>query len=150
MRKHWIGAALSFGFLMCLTGCGGDDDRESDNDVPAVTSSANSTVAPTSAPGESAAADLYGSWLTELADGSNLRLTLQEGTYRASSPGGTGFGQIAVRGDEIEFLDSNYCPGERGLYRWSVEDGTLSFTPLGQDPCGRVDFLVGTTYERLP
>jgi hypothetical protein len=68
--------------------------------------------------------------------------------YSVQAADGTGAGRIFVEGDRITFSNSNRCDGT-GTYIWSIEDGRLGFTLEGEDPCGRVDFLLRATFGRV-
>ena len=57
-------------------------------------------------------------------------------------------GKIAVQGDQIA-LDSNILCKGTGTYRWSLHEGSLTFTSIEPDPCGgRSAALDGFTYTR--
>lgn len=101
------------------------------------------TIAPDAAP-----AEMRGVWTLEFPE-ETLQLVLQRTSYQARVQGTTetGSGRISVEGDTIEFYASDRCaedPG--GTYTWVIEDGTLTFTLVGQDPCGRKGFLDGFSY----
>jgi hypothetical protein len=121
----------------------------------AATSTPTPTVPPTASPSPTpvenpAPAELHGLWETEFdvpgsANGT-ATMTLSEGRYLINTMGLPIVGSIAVRGDEIEFFDSDACDG-RGTYRWSLEDGALTFT-LIRDGCpGRKQLLDGATFR---
>lgn len=101
-------------------------------------------MAPDAAPTE-----LHGSWVTDLGQGETLRLSLRGTSYTAQVVGtpDSGNGKISVEGDTIKFSDSDRCPDDPGgTYTWNIEDGILTFTLIGEDPCGRTGFLVGHAF----
>lgn len=62
-------------------------------------------------------------------------------------------GSVVVNGDEIDFFSGSGCgiplPGGIGRYRWTLQDdGSVHFTALSHDPCGRVDILDNATWTR--
>ena len=46
-------------------------------------------------------------------------------------------GKIVVQGDDIVFYSSLLCKGT-GTYRWSLHEGSLTFTSIELDPAGAV------------
>jgi hypothetical protein len=143
---------------LLLIGCGADAPGESDLTGPggptaAPQESASATPAP-SLPGRSedaaagaAPSDLAGTWRRSF-EGAPLLLTLHDTGYFVQAAGGAGAGRIFVEGDRITFSDSNRCEGT-GTYTWRIEEERLRFTLLGDDPCGRVDFLLRATFGRV-
>lgn len=102
------------------------------------------TIAPDAAP-----AEMRGVWTLQLSPEETLQLVLQRTSYQAGVQGTpeTGSGRISVEGDTIEFYASDRCPQDPGgTYTWVIEDGTLTFKLVGQDPCGRKGFLDGFSY----
>lgn len=109
--------------------------------ITTTTQEPTTTIAPDAAPPE-----LRGVWRTEF-QGETLHLTLQRRSYSVRLPPETGSGGISVEGDTIEFHSSERCMGDPGgTYTWVIEDGNLTFTLVGQDPCGRAAFLSGRSY----
>ena len=86
--------------------------------------------------------DLFGTWRTTLA-GEPLSLNITESTYRIVRGANAANGSVAVSGDQIEFFDSDLCPGT-GTYRWAIdESGALSLSPTATEPCpGRAEALL--------
>jgi hypothetical protein len=81
-----------------------------------------------------------------------VRLTVGEGTYRASRGGGAGGGQIVVKGNEIDFFSSAICglylPEGVGRYGWRIRGKMLHLDAIGKDPCGgRAAGLDGVTFK---
>ena len=112
--------------------------------------------APAPAPSPPAASDLapaalQGTWTTVLQGSSQLvTLVLNDRTYRITRGSDGAAGSIAVRGDQIEFSNSNACNGT-GPYRWSITGSSLQLVgnPIGSDPCsGRAEVLDGYTYTK--
>jgi hypothetical protein len=89
---------------------------------------------------------LQGEWQT--TNGDPATLTILRTSYQVRRGGGFGRGNISVDGQEIVFSGSELCEGS-GTYEWQIEDGTLTFTPLDDDPCGgRTAVLIDRVYER--
>lgn len=110
-----------------------------------VTTSTSRSLPPDAVPPE-----LSGTWETEMVDGHRIHLFLRENRYTAQvvrTPD-SGNGKVSVNGDTITFSDSDRCPGDPGgTYSWVIENGELSFTLIGTDPCGRNGaFLNGFTF----
>lgn len=120
---------------------------------PTTTLGVTTTLEPTTTiAADAAPPELRGIWETELNAEETLVLTLRGTTYQANIQGSpeTGTGRISVEGDTIEFFGSDRCPGDPGgTYTWVVEDENLTFTPVGEDPCGRNGFIPGQTYTLL-
>ena len=111
--------------------------------VPTPSPTEEPTASPTPTPSASVAPRaLLGTWRTTLA-GQPLSLKITESTYRIVRGSNAGNGSVAISEDEIEFFDSDLCPGS-GRYRWSIsEQGALSFFPLETEPCtGRAEALL--------
>lgn len=92
-----------------------------------------------------------------MSTGRPLRLTLSGTNWTATVLGSplSGAGNISVDGDTIEFYNSDRCPGDPGgTYTWAIEDETLTFTLVGEDPCGRkglfLDGFAYTLYSDIP
>jgi hypothetical protein len=64
-----------------------------------------------------------------------------------------GGGNAIVNGSEIDFWEAGICgiplPAGLGRYIWSLTGGWLRFTALNQDPCPRLAFLDGQTFNRV-
>jgi hypothetical protein len=108
---------------------------------PSVAATPEATPEPTPA-ASMAPRDLFGTWRTTLA-GDALSLNITESTYRIVRGPNAANGGVAVSGDQIEFFDSDLCPGT-GTYRWSIdESGALSLSPIATEPCpGRAEALL--------
>lgn len=92
--------------------------------------------------------ELIGAWTTTIVLGETVVLTIEPGEYRIVRGGNSGSGLIDVIGNEIAFHSSGLCSGT-GTYLWAVEDGLLTFTAVGDDPCdGRSLVLLDVTYEQ--
>ena len=59
-------------------------------------------------------------------------------------------GHFTLSGEEITLFNDANCPATRGRYRWTVDDGMLSFQVL-EDPCPFSDlrqrFLTAMPWE---
>lgn len=154
MKSRLVAIAL------VLAGCAGETPAAGSAGAPGsstrvVTSTPTPTVAPTTSPSPTpvenpAPAELHGLWETEFdvpgsANGT-ASMTLSEGRYLINTMGIPVAGSIAVRGDEIEFFDSDACDGT-GTYRWSLADGALTFTVVRDGCPGRRQLLDGATFR---
>jgi hypothetical protein len=145
--------------LLLLTACSStvDDASSARSSEPAVSDPARSeapsidptaeptpepTATPIAEPSESQAPRaLIGIWRTTLG-GQPLSLSITETSYRIVRGGNTASGSVLITDDVIEFFDSDLCPGS-GVYRWSITDGALSFSPLQSEPCtGRAEAVL--------
>jgi hypothetical protein len=97
---------------------------------------------------------LAGSWFFPLHA---TEVTLSGNDYRVvqTDPPNQAEGSVVVNGDEIEFFNGTGCgmplPGGIGRYRWTLQDGgSVHFTALNQDPCGRIDILDNAMWTRDP
>ncbi len=143
MNAALVGVAL----VVLLAGCGDDDDTDADptEDGSATVAATSAGQTPTSDP---ATAALFGEWRTVIAEGDNVTLRLREGRYTILRGPATGQGGMNARAGEAEFSGSDLCDGI-GIYRWSIQDGALSFTSVGKDDCpGRSEVLDGITYRK--
>ncbi len=115
------------------------------NDVETPTPAA---IAASSAADLTAPPELAGEWHTAISDADRVTLTLTGNAYHIQRGPNSGNGGFAVRGDEIRFVRSTICNGI-GVYRWSVDGGSLLFTSIQPDACpGRADAIDGRTYTR--
>ena len=143
--------------LVLITACA-DATTTTVPDEPTTTLSATTTEATittttlestTTIATDAAPAEMRGVWTLESSSGETLQLVLQGTSYQARVQGTpeTGSGTISVDGDTIAFYGSDRCPDDPGgTYTWVIEDGTLTFTLVGQDACGRKGFLDGFSY----
>jgi hypothetical protein len=96
---------------------------------------------------------MAGQWGTDLDTGDpqmdRVFITFNGTRYSVSRGPNSSSGLILVEGDRITFSDNNVCPGI-GVYQWSIEGETLTFTMLDPpDQCnGRTPILDGITYTR--
>jgi len=64
------------------------------------------------------------------------------------------FGTYSIKGNEFVFVTDDYCDADQtgpANYIWTFEDGILSFTVKGSDPCvGRSMFINNTRYKKQP
>lgn len=78
-------------------------------------------------------------------------MTLDGNQYIVNRGPNTVPGKISVDGDQIRFFGTEriHCDGE-GVYKWSIEDETLTFTALEPlDPCSnRRQVLDGVSFTR--
>ncbi|MEO5704579.1 MAG: hypothetical protein ABIR64_06290 [Candidatus Limnocylindrales bacterium] len=111
---------------------------------------ATAPAAPTPSPAppaDAAPAELQGRWKTLIAPNDPASLIIGETSYQITR-GDSGGGRISVQGDTIVFSDSRLCVGGVGTYTWAIDDGVLTFTPVGRlDTCPRVDVLL-SPFER--
>lgn len=101
-------------------------------------------------PGSPAPAELIGTW-DRIAGSSSFTptmLILTAGAFTIRADGAVGGGNLVVNGDEIDFFNSGPCPAPVGRYQWTLKAGTLHFTPLNSDPCGRQEFLADQSYTK--
>jgi hypothetical protein len=128
-----------------LGGCGDDDDGAK----PA--REASTTTGPTTptTAGGSVPQELQARWETTLDDGVTASLRLRAAEYQISRSGAVGSGTVAVEADVITFSTTRCTAGD-GVYRWSLEEDSLTLTPMGEDLCPRSGVLAGRTFERTP
>ena len=155
---RWSLASTMLSIMLLTQGCGGSGQTIAPTAAlpsTAATSAPPATAAPTATstgtaapPVDAAPEALQGSWSAVLGPGDVAILDIRATSYKIDRGGIGGLGHISVMGDEITFSRVASCMGE-GTYRWSVEDGILTFTKLGpDDPCPRQGMLVGYEYER--
>jgi len=131
-------------FLVLLQACGG-----------AVNSSATvpsplHTVEPTpTQPADAAPRELEGRWTTVIGPGDNATLIIEGTGFSIARGGASGRGQISVHGNQIEFSRVQTCPDVTGTYTWKLSGATLTFTPVGPDPCPRAFVLKEHEFRRL-
>ena len=140
---------------LLATACGGTGPEGSATTVssqpdPTMTTSApTTTVPPTTTAVGSAPAELAGTWTGEHRDtGDGVSLGLNGTTWSlawATAPGVGG--DLLVDGDTITFSGVYECPGEFE-YNWSIQDGVLTLTPIGEDPCPRGGILQKVVFTR--
>jgi hypothetical protein len=83
------------------------------------------------------------------------KMTLEGNDYTFIQPARSAHGNVVVNGDEIDFFNGDQCgfplPRGVGKYHWElVDESTIKFTGLNEDPCGRIDILSGVTWSRTP
>jgi hypothetical protein len=93
--------------------------------------------------------ELQGLWQATISTGQAVTLELRPTGFIVNREGAIGTGAIAVEGERIVF--TSRCELGPGTYRWSIQDATLTFTPIDSgDPCGnRLIFLEGAAYTRV-
>ena len=88
-------------------------------------------------------AQLDGAW-RQVVDPSVVMI-LTANYYSQAGPDGSGHGNVAVNGSEIDFFNGSQCylspPAGIGKYRWTVSGGLLVFSPVNSDPCPRASYL---------
>jgi hypothetical protein len=88
--------------------------------------------------------ELDGAW-KEVADPPPVFMILSGTDYSSAGFGGSGKGNVAVNGSEIDFYNGSVCdlalPRGIGKYRWMISGGLLMFTALNSDPCPRASYL---------
>ncbi|MEP6871765.1 MAG: hypothetical protein ABI939_07930 [Anaerolineaceae bacterium] len=137
--------------LVALTAaCSESDDAPGGR--PSASATAQLPVTGEWPPGGKVPAALSGLWY-ETSTSSTI--TLDGNDYKIVEPSQIAHGNVVVNGDEIDFFNGAACavklPGGVGKYRWAVVGNSeVRFTALNQDPCGRVDNLVGVTWTRTP
>jgi hypothetical protein len=65
------------------------------------------------------------------------KLSLDKGIFRVyhQLTGWVTIGSFAVAGDQIEFFNDPHCFQDTGVYRWRLDDGSLTLTTV-EDDCG--------------
>jgi hypothetical protein len=114
-----------------------DTDRQVvDQPEIIVTTTASDVVTTTSPAANAAPSELEGVWYIDEGNQGISRLVIRGNTYSWPQVPGAG-GQIWVTGDLIEVSNAPAdCPGV-GIYRWSIEGTTLTFTPVQADDCNQ-------------
>jgi len=138
-----------------LAACGGQSGptaADQTGSVPSATPRSAATAipapGPTAWPRTPAPAELQGKWRTSINDADKPVLTITDFKYTIERLG-IGTGAIEVHGDQIDFFGSNLCSG-RGSYTWSIDNGTLTLTAAGPDPCpNRADAIRDRPFTRL-
>ena len=145
MERLILVAALALGAVAC----GGS----SVSSISAIGTPTGAQVSPTVAasppPGGPAPQELIGDWINQSPGAYHGRgLTISATHYAFASA----TGDVVVNGSEIDFFNGDSCglplPDGVGRYTWSLNGTTLTFTPIGTDPCGRWDDLANATYTR--
>ena len=144
--------ALLFGAACTPTGSSeGPSATPPPSSAPA---SATVVATPTWPPGDPVPSALAGTWYFPLH---STEVELSGNDYRViqTSPANHAAGNVVVNGDEIDFFNGSGCgiplPEGIGRYRWELQDsGSMHFTALNTDPCGRVDILADATWTRTP
>jgi hypothetical protein len=135
---------IGIAVVVLTTACGGDDGDGSAS-APATSDTAPATTSTTEPEGP-APPELQGDWVATLADGDIAMLTFGKNFFRIERAQGQGGGHIEVEGGTIRFSGTDLC-NERAEYTWSITDGSLTLTVVGEDPCGgRADALAGKTF----
>lgn len=98
----------------------------------------------TTAAADSVPPDLAGRWFSEL-DGERLILSLNGTTY-AILFGTSHDGKVSVDGNQIRFYGGEVL-GD-GLYEWTVDGETLTFTALEPDSSGGRQAALETVFMR--
>lgn len=135
---------------MGAAGCGDDDDSGASDDGTSTSPTTVSVTTTTLSPLEAAPTELRGRWIGT-AGTDRVTLTLADGAYQISIPGGGSRFRPKAEydGDTIRFLTTTDGCDQLGLYRWQVDGATLTLTQMGEDPCAnRRFFLGGRTFTR--
>ena len=140
---------------LLVAACGGTAPEgsattvSSQPDTTMTTSAPTTTLPPTTTAVGSVPAELAGTWTGEHRDtGDGVSLGLNGTTWSlawATAPGVGG--DLLVDGDTIVFSGVYECPGEFE-YNWSIQDGELTLTPIGEDPCPRGGILQKVVFAR--
>jgi len=71
-------------------------------------------------------------------EGGLWKLSLDKGVFRIlyTVNGWRSLGSYTVSEDQIYFFNDPYCNRETGIYKWRLEDGSLTLTEV-EDPCSR-------------
>jgi hypothetical protein len=92
--------------------------------------------------------ELLGDWESQKGTDPVVLTFLESGQYRVRRGYARGFGSMAADGKRLEFFGGDPCL-DRGSYEWSIQEGTLTFIPVGRDQCpGRAAVLDGLVYTR--
>jgi len=112
-------------------------------------STSTASGGPAATPRPTAPPELQATWQATISTGEDVTLTLSPYGYTVRRGEATGIGNIRVEGNRIVFT-SPRCELGPGAYEWSIEDGSLMFTPLEpRDPCdNRIIFLEDAIYTR--
>ena len=143
MCVGWLGRAIVIAAVAVVSACGNAAA------VPSISPTVSPTTrVPTQTEG-TVPNELRGAWKTTLATtNESITLTLTDRTYSIKRGLTTGTGNLTLRGSDVIFSASPLCDGE-GVYRWSVQSGSLRFVAVSPDPCGgRVEVLQDQTYQR--
>ena len=97
---------------------------------------------------------LAGTWYHPL-HATQVNLSSNEYRVVQTDPANHAEGEVVVNGDEIDFFNGSGCglalPDGIGRYRWTLQgSGSVHFTALNHDRCGRVDILENATWTRAP
>ncbi|HTK45713.1 MAG TPA: hypothetical protein VL749_10215 [Patescibacteria group bacterium] len=140
--------------LIVVLGVGACSGETLPSQQPTASPEVVATVAPTgtakpTAPRRlPAPTELQGRWRTVINDADKPVLTITDFKYTIERLG-IGTGAIEVDGDQIRFFGSNLCSGD-GIYRWSIENGTLTLAPVGTDACtNRADAIRNRPFSRM-
>lgn len=150
-----IAAILTPLVLVACASTGSSPSATASTQASVATASAAPTTpeaSPTWPPGGPAPAALEGVWYFPLHS-STITLTGNDYQVAQTDPTNSAAGKIVVNGDEIDFFNGpcGQLPGHLGRYRWTLHGtSSVEFTPLNEDPCGRVDILVNATWTRTP
>jgi hypothetical protein len=145
-------ALATVALALCLTACSGQAAVPTGQVTPTPatleTAGPTATAKPTAPPRIPAPADLQGRWRTVINESDKPVLTITDFKYTIERLG-IGTGSIEVNGEQIRFFGSNLCSGD-GIYRWSIEGGTLTLAPVGADPCAnRADAIRNRPFTRM-
>ena len=103
----------------------------------------------TAASAESTPAVLLGTWI--YVPDPHIQLLVMPDKYEVLHPPEHVYGRLAVRGQEMDFLDSTFCNLGVGRYGWSVENGRLRLASTTPDPCsGRSMTFDGGIFRHGP
>lgn len=107
-----------------------------------------STSSPTPAP-DAVPPELRGVWQTRLVpSGERTELALTERGYTVARGPNAASGSVVLTGADIRFFGGSVCNGN-GVYRWSLQGGSLRFTTVSEDCPGRAEVLKDQTYQRI-
>jgi hypothetical protein len=118
---------------------------------PSVSTSPEPSETP-GAQGSPVPSELEGTWEAEIVPrvggfAPTATLTLTGTSFHLVRDPDIASGTVAAEGDEIEFSPGSVCQVP-GTYRWSLEDGTLTFTVVSDSCPGRLAMLDGQEYRR--
>lgn len=140
---RWLALALLAACAVCAA-CAADLVS------PLASASPPGSTPPAATPRATAPTELQGLWQAVISTGEDVTLELRPTAWFVTRSGAEGNGSIRIDGDRIVFSSSR-CELGVGTYTWTIDGGTLTFTPVQpRDPCAnRIIFLENASYTRV-